>query len=135
LQRRIARCPSEPRNVGELVPDDRELGQRAVDELLLQRLVAGKREPEHGGEDQQQREEGEEPVVGDEGGEVPALVVGELVHHRDRHPEPPVPALVLVEPLDRSHSSDIPPPPCNRLVRSGSSTTAAGTRPAPFGSG
>jgi hypothetical protein len=45
---------------------------------------------EHGDQHQQQRQKGEEAVVGQQGGEVAALVVAELLHHREGDADPGV---------------------------------------------
>ena len=68
----------------ELVADDRELAERAVEDLLAQFVVALQNESEDGDEHQQQREQRDEAVVGDQCGELPRLVFAELLYHR-RH--------------------------------------------------
>ena len=54
---------------------------------LLQLRVALEHEAEHRRGDQQQREDRDERVVGDDRGEVVALVVEELVDDREREPD------------------------------------------------
>src|SRR4051812_5583338 len=59
-------------------------------------------EPEDGHEQEQEREQREEPVVGDQRREVGPLVVGELVDDGQGEAEPAVPALAAVERSDES---------------------------------
>ena len=62
--------------------------------------VAAQDHPEHGREHHEQREQREERVVGDERGEVPRLVLAELLRDGEGEPQPRVPALVLVDPFE-----------------------------------
>ncbi|MGO9779969.1 MAG: hypothetical protein ACLPKE_36380 [Streptosporangiaceae bacterium] len=55
----------------------------------------------HREQDQQQREERREGIVGHQGGEVTGLVVVELLPHRDGEGQPRVPLLVTIDDLDR----------------------------------
>ncbi len=63
------------------VADDRELPEGAVEDPLLLAGVALEHEAEHGDEHEQQREQRNEAVVGDQSGELPGLVVAELLDH------------------------------------------------------
>jgi hypothetical protein len=85
----------------QLGAEDGELGQGRVQHLLLQGWVVAEEVAEHGDQDQQQRQEGEEAVVGEQGGEVAALVVAELLHHRERDADPGVLLLVAVDAPQR----------------------------------
>ena len=69
-------------------------GERRVQQLVLQVGVALQHEAEDRHKQQQQREQRQEPVVGDQRGEVGALIVGELVDDGDGEAQPAVPALV-----------------------------------------
>jgi hypothetical protein len=68
-----------------------------VDDRLVEVAVPAKDEAEHGREDEQEREDREEGVVGDRGREVAALIVGVLQQHREREAEPAMPLLEAVE--------------------------------------
>ena len=59
----------------ELVAQDRELSERAVEDFLLFVWIALEHEAEHGHEHEQQGENRDEGVVGDQRGELPPLVV------------------------------------------------------------
>ena len=59
----------------ELVAQDRELPEGAVEDFLLQVGIALQHEAEHGDEHQQQGEEGDEAVVGDQRRELAGLIV------------------------------------------------------------
>lgn len=83
--------------VAELVPEDRELTERRTQHLRLQPGVAVQGEAEDGDQQQEHREEREEAVVGDQRGQVRALVLDELVDHGDGVARPPVAALIAVE--------------------------------------
>ena len=65
--------------------------------------VALEDEAEHGHEDQQQREEREERVIGDQRGQAPALVVAELLDHGHRHRQPRAALLEAVKGPERAH--------------------------------
>ncbi len=69
---------------------------------LLEGGVVAEQEAEHRDEDEQQREQGEEAVPGQQGGEVAALVVAELLEHGEQEAEPAVPLLVAVGAAERS---------------------------------
>ena len=85
----------------DLVADDRDLAERAVQDRVLRLGVALEHEAEHRHEHEQQREQREEAVVGDQGGEASALIVAELLDDRDRHRQPAMAALQPIERLDR----------------------------------
>jgi hypothetical protein len=106
----------------ELIADDRELGQGGVQHLLLQGGLAAEQEAEGGDQDEQQGKQGEKAVPGQQGGEVAALVVAELLDHGDQEPEPAVALLVAIDaaqrPFNRVHHR--PPPgrmPAGRITR------------------
>ena len=80
-----------------LRPDHRELAERRVDDPLLEVRVTLENEAKHRREDKQQRKDGEEAVVGDRRGEVAALVVGVLLHHRERKADGAMPLLKAIE--------------------------------------
>jgi hypothetical protein len=69
---------------GDLVADDRELGERGVQHLLLEVLAVVQPVPEERGQEQQQRKQRHDTVAGDLRGEIAALIVEELVNHRQR---------------------------------------------------
>jgi hypothetical protein len=64
--------------------------------------VAAEQETERGHEDQQQGKLGEKAVPGQQGGEVAALVVAELLDHGEQEPEPAVALLVAVDAAEGS---------------------------------
>ena len=82
--------------------DHRVLRERRVQQVGAQLGVVLQRHVQDRDEDQQQREHREERVVGDERGEVPGLVVLELLpdRHRERQRRPP-----LLEVVDRAPGS------------------------------
>jgi hypothetical protein len=59
--------------------------------------VALENEPEHGREDEQQREDREEAVVGDRRGVVAALIVRVFLQHRKRESQPTMPLLEAIK--------------------------------------
>src|SRR5512133_367512 len=69
---------------------------------LLQVGVAAEQEAKRGHQDQQQRKQGKKAVPGQQGGEVAALVVAELLDHGEREPEPAMALLVAVDAAKRS---------------------------------
>jgi hypothetical protein len=80
---------------------------------LLRAEVVAQHEAEDGGEHQQQREQREEREVGDEGREVAALVIAELLDDGHRERQPPAFLLVGVKAPDGSHeihTEDATPP-------------------------
>ena len=83
----------------ELRADHREVGERGVEHPALQVGIALERIAQQRDEDEQQREDREERVIGDAGGQVAALILGELLAHREREGEHPVALLEAVEPL------------------------------------
>ncbi len=71
----------------ELVADDRNLPERAVEDLVLLAGVALQHEAEDRDEHEQQREQRDERVVGDQRGELAGLVVAELLDDRREEAE------------------------------------------------
>ena len=96
---------AEPLGGAQLPADDGELPQRRAQHRLLQHRVAPQDHAEHRGGQQQQREQRQERVVGDQGGQVSTVVVEELVRHGQRVAGPAVPALVGVDPCGEPHRS------------------------------
>lgn len=88
----------------QLATDDGELAQRALQHLRLQVGTAGKDHTEAGGEKQQQRKEGYEPVIGDQGGQIAALIVQVFVDDGNDHPDGAIPSLQTVQPADHRRS-------------------------------
>ena len=86
--------------LAQLAADDRELGERRVDQPVLEAGIPLQHEAEDGHEQEQQREQRQEPVVGDQRRQVGALVVAELVDHREGEAQPAVTALVGVYRVD-----------------------------------
>jgi hypothetical protein len=84
-----------------------------VQHLLFQGRVVAEEIAEQGDQDQQQRQQREEAVVGQQGGQVAALVVAELLDHREGDTDPGVLLLVAVDtpqqPFGRVHRR----PPCS----------------------
>ena len=74
---------------------------------LLRPGVALQDEAEDRHEHEQQREQGEERVVGDEGREASSLIVGELPEHGDRDREPGAPLLGSIKRSDRTQQIHI----------------------------
>jgi len=96
-------------SVAELRPDHGELAERRVDDPLLEVRMPLEDEAEHGREDEQQREDREEAVVGDRRGVVAALVVGVLLQHRERKANRRVPLLETIEcPVPAAESAHEP---------------------------
>jgi hypothetical protein len=60
--------------------------------------VAAQNETKHGREHKQEREDREEPVVGDGCGQVAALVVPVLLPDSEGKPEQPMPLLESIKP-------------------------------------
>ena len=94
------RTPLDPLGPAELVADDRELGQRGGQDLLLEVGMPLEHEPEHGGSDQQDREDGDEGVVAHHRREVAALVVEELVDDPEGIPDDPMPTLEGIDAIN-----------------------------------
>jgi hypothetical protein len=90
-------CASVQRTAAELRPDHRELAERGIDDPPLQVGMPLKDEPEHGRENEQQRKDREEAVIGDRRRQVAALVVDVLLQHRKREAQPPMPLLEAIE--------------------------------------
>ena len=85
----------------QLVPDDRELGERGVEDLGLQRPVGLQDDAQHRHQDQQQREDREDGVVGAQCRELSGVVVPELLDHRYGEREQGLPALDRVGPAEQ----------------------------------
>ena len=98
----------------ELRPDHREVGERGVEHAALQIGIALERVAEQRHEHEEQREDREERVIGDARGEVAALVLGELLPHRERKCQRAVALLQAVEPRDDAgegaHGAVVPVP-------------------------
>lgn len=86
--------------LAQLAADDRELGERRVDQPRLQVGIPLEHEAEDGHQQEQQREQRQEPVVGDQRRQVGTLVVAELVGHGERKAQPAVTALVGVDRIN-----------------------------------
>ena len=84
----------------QLIADDRELAERRVQDFGLVLRVAFEHEAEHGHEQQQQREQRGEAVVGDQRRELPGAVVAELLDHRRGKAQPRAALLDAVERLE-----------------------------------
>ena len=87
----------------DLFADHRELAEDRVDRVLPQARVVGEDEAENRGQQEQQREEREEGPVGDQRGQVAALVVAELPADGDGDGQRPV---ALLESVERGHRRD-----------------------------
>ena len=74
----------DPSCVVDLLADHRVLREGRVRQGLLQRRVVLEHDIQDRGQHEQQREDRDEAVVGDERGQVPRLVVVELLPDRDR---------------------------------------------------
>ena len=59
--------------------------------------VPAQDEAEHRRQDEQEREDRKEGVVGNRGREIAALVVGVLLQHRERKAEPAMPLLEAIK--------------------------------------
>src|SRR5207253_10408057 len=92
----------------DLIADDREVRQRRVDESVLEIRVVLRDEPKDRHEQQEQREDGKEHVVRDDGGERASSVVAELLDDAERETGDPMPLLERIDSpndaLDRVHS-------------------------------
>ena len=76
-----------------------DLGLPVEDPFLVAR-VALQHEAEHGDEHEQQREQGDESVVGDQGGQLPRLIVTELLDDRRDEGQPAAALLAAVEVVE-----------------------------------
>ena len=85
----------------DLDADDGELGERRVQQALLEMRVVPHHEPEGRDQQQQQGEEREEAVVRQQGGEGATPVVAVFLHYPEEEGERPVTLLVVVEGPDR----------------------------------
>ena len=85
------------RVAAQLAADQRVLRERRVQQIVLQLRVAAQHQIQHGVQDQQQREDRRECVIGHQRGQVAGLVVAELLPGADHVPEPGPP---LLEPID-----------------------------------
>ena len=92
----------------DLVADDRELGERRRQDLLLEMGVAVQQIAQDGDQQEQQREQRQKAVVGQQRGEIAALVVDELVHDTEREAGGPVALLEAVEAVGGGHSRSVP---------------------------
>src|SRR5207302_4468238 len=81
----------------DLGTDDREFGERRVQQSTLERRIIANDESEPGDQQQQQGEEGEEAVVREQGGEGAAPIVTELLDYPEGECRRTVAALVAVE--------------------------------------
>src|SRR5439155_24427894 len=79
-------------------PDDREVLERRIQDLPLEAGVAMQEEPEAAPQDEEEREQGEEPVVRDQRRQIPRLVVAELLVDGDWKGDARVALLVCVDP-------------------------------------
>ena len=84
----------------QLVTDDGKGPEGAVDQVLAKPVVVVKDVAEDRREQHQEREEGEEAVVGEEGGLAACLVVPELLHDGEGEPNDTVSLLEIVRPAD-----------------------------------
>src|SRR5947209_17222063 len=90
----------------ELVADQRDLTERAVEYPFAFGRVALQDEPQNRDEDEQQREQRDEGVVGDQRRELARLVVRELLDYGDHEAQPPTSLLEAVEgvqPVPEAH--------------------------------
>ena len=79
-----ARGLDPPEVLPDVLPDDRELRERRIEQPLLQRRIVAKDDRRAGHEDQQQREQREEAVVGHRRRQVPRAVLTEVLDHGQR---------------------------------------------------
>ena len=90
-----------------------KFGEYRVHQLVVQRRISAQCHAQDGGERQQQREGGDEAVVRQQRYEVAALVIAELLDHRDREPDDGMPLLPGVDTtcglLDGVHTSTLAP--------------------------
>ena len=93
-----ARALDGPDAALDLGPEHRELPGQGLDHVLLELGVVGQGVADHGDEHQQQREQAQQPVVGEQGGMPAAPVVAVLLDDPEGEPEHAVP---LLEPVDR----------------------------------
>jgi len=93
-----ARALDGPDAAFDLGPEHRELPGQGLDHVLLELGVVGQGVADHGDEHQQQREQAQQPVVGEQGGMPAAPVVAVLLDDPEGEPEHAVP---LLEPVDR----------------------------------
>ena len=97
----------------EFVSDHRELGQGRMDDVVLGLGVVTQHQPDHGDEEQQKREHGQEAVEGDEGGKRSAPIVPVLLQYRDRNGRERPTSLAVVQPAEE------PPPEVQRATAAG----------------
>ena len=114
------RAAAEVLRLAQLLADDRELGQRRGEHLVLQSLITRQDEAQDRRGEQEQREQRNERVVGEHPGQIAAEVVEELVDHRQRESRPPVRALKPVQTLRGRHT--------NRLTARRQALAARGRR-------
>ena len=89
---------------GQLVADDRKLGHRRTQNLLLQVCVAVQGVTQHGDQQQQQRKHRQESIEGDQRRQIIALILDVLVDHGQRQPSPSVATLKPVECVRFTHA-------------------------------
>ncbi len=92
----------------DLLADDRELAEDRVLDLVSQPRVALEHEAEDRGQDEQERKQREEGVVGDQRGQIARVVVAELAQHGHRDGQRLVLLLEGVEDPDRSQDVHAP---------------------------
>src|SRR5260370_32717046 len=81
----------------QLAADHGELGERGVQDALLQTGMSLQSEAEDGDEDEQQWEQRQEAVVRDQTREAPAVVLTEFLDHGQREAEPAVSLLISIQ--------------------------------------
>ena len=98
------------RAAAELRTDHRKLAQRRVDDPPLELTMPLQNEAEHGRQDEQEREDRKEAVVGDCRRQVAALIVGVLLQHGEREAEPTMTLLETIEaPVSLAEPTHLPP--------------------------
>src|SRR5215218_3039983 len=106
------RRPPPARPTGRRRPRPPGPGRRRADDPVGQVGAVLEDEPDDRHQHQQQREQREEPVVGEQGGVAAGLVVAVLLDHGERKGQPAVALLEVVEglhqPLDRFHGLLVP---------------------------
>ena len=84
----------------DLITDDRKVGERRIQDLMLELFVAFEDVAEHGDRDQEEREQAHESVVRDQRRKVAATVVAELLDDREAKSRR---AVALLKPIDRAN--------------------------------
>ena len=97
----------------QLRADDRKVGERGVEQVVTQRRVVVEEEAEDRDEHEQEREDRQEAVIGDQGGEVAAPIIAVLLDHSEDEGRRRVPLLPFVHAVDdlvdQLHRGRIPP--------------------------